>query len=65
MLSGRKRNTLTGESLEGSVAKGCLQSCEDYLQMNSEGHRVGCYTLGYVLIAENSQIPSHSFFRRL
>ena len=74
MLGGRKiRATLTGETLEGSVAKCCPESeillprsSEAWSQMNSiqiEGCGNTCYTLGYALSssANNSQI----FFRRL
>jgi hypothetical protein len=66
--------TLTGETMEGSVAKWCLQRgillpllCYLFVDQLIEGLRNGCYTLGYVLssTAGNSQILSHSFFRRL
>jgi hypothetical protein len=76
MLGGRKITaTLTGETLEGSVKKCCLQRgillpllcclVVDKVIKGFTGN--GCYTLGYTLSssAENSQILSHSFFRRL
>jgi hypothetical protein len=69
------KETLPGETRERSVARGCPQrgtlphSCEAWLKMNSYGglNGNGCYALGYVLTssAENSQILSHNFFRRL
>ena len=68
------RATLTAKTLEGSVAKCCLQRgillpllCYLVVDKVTEGLDVnGCYTLGYVLLSseENSQRVSHSFFRR-
>jgi hypothetical protein len=75
MLGGRKiRAALTGETVKGSVSKCCpqrgillpLMRCLFVDKLIAE-FRNGFYTLGYVLSSsvENSQILSHSFFRRL
>jgi len=65
---------LTGEILEGSVAKGCVQwgilsillccMVVDEVKGGLDGN--GCYTLGYAMCSssEISHIPFWSFFRR-
>lgn len=76
MLSGRKiTDILTGETLEGSVAKGCLQRdillpllCCLIVDKLIQGCDVnGCYTLGNALSSslENCWKMSQRFFRRL
>jgi hypothetical protein len=77
MLGIRKlTTTLTGENLEGSAARGCLQGgillpllwslvVDKLIEGLNEN---GCYTLGYaddiaILISGNFCILSQSFFR--
>jgi hypothetical protein len=74
LQGGWQKTTLTGETLEVSVAKCCPQRCillalfsclvvEEVI----EGVGNGCYTLWYapLTLAERSTKLSHSFFRRL
>jgi len=54
---------ITGEVCGQGLSVELCRLFEDEL---IEGHRNGCYTLRYMLIsAENSQILSRCFFRRL
>ena len=75
MLGGRKiMATLAGETMEGSVTRGCLQGafyhlcCRTWLWMNSIIKAIIHWVMQMTLLSsslENSQTVSHSFFRRL